>query len=60
MRARKIKDAGIIDKAPIYPMETPIAEIAHALLFHYAILIQEGNGKIGIVTRADFLDLLSN
>jgi len=50
----KIKDAEVIDKAPTYPLDAPIAEIAQALLFHYAILIDEGNGKIGIVTRADF------
>jgi predicted transcriptional regulator len=55
----KIKDAEVIDKAPTYPLDTPIAEIAQALLFHYAILIEELNGKIGIVTRADFLELLT-
>ena len=56
----KIKDAEVIDKAPTYPLDTPIAEIAQALLFHYAVLINEGNGKIGIVTRADFLKLLTS
>jgi len=55
----KIKDAEVIDKTPTYPVDTPIAEVAQALLFHYAILIEEGNGRIGIVTRADFLQLLT-
>jgi len=58
-RNMKIKDADVIDEAPTYPLNTPIAEIAQALLFHYAVLISEENGKIGIVTRADFLKLLT-
>lgn len=58
-RNMKIKDADVIDEAPTYPLNTPIAEIAQALLFHYAVLISEKNGKIGIVTRADFLKLLT-
>ena len=53
-----IKDANVIDEAPTYPMATPIAEIAQALMFHYAILIIEKRGKIGIVTRADLLKML--
>jgi len=56
----KIKDAEVIDNAPTYPLDTPIAEIAQALLFHYAVLINEENGKIGMVTRADFHKLLTN
>lgn len=35
-----------------------INEIAQALLYHYAVLVSEGKGKIGIVTRPDFLRLL--
>jgi predicted transcriptional regulator len=58
-RNMEIKDADVIDEAPTYPLNTPIAEIAQALLFHYAVLISEGKGKIGIVTRADFLKLLT-
>ena len=59
LKNMKIKDADVIDEAPTYPLNTPIAEIAQALLFHYAVLVSEGKGKIGIVTRADFLELLS-
>lgn len=58
-RNMKIEDADVIDEAPTYPSNTPIAEIAQALLFHYAVLISEGKGKIGIVTRYDFLKLLT-
>jgi CBS domain-containing protein len=54
----RITDAEIIDEAPTYPLNTPIAEIGQALLFHYAILILESRGKIGIVTRADFQKML--
>ena len=54
----KIKDADVIDDVPTYPLKTPISEIAQALLYHYAVLVSEGKGKIGIVTRPDFLRLL--
>ena len=55
-----IKQAKIVDETPTYPLKTPIAEIAQALMFHYAILILETRDKIGIVTRADFLKALQN
>lgn len=54
-----IIDADIIDESPTYPMSTSIAEIAQALLFHYAILIIDEKGEYGIVTRADFIKILS-
>ena len=57
-RELKVKNARIIDEAPIYPLKTPVAEIAQALLFHYAILIVEQDKKIGIVTRADLMKIL--
>ncbi len=54
----KVKNAGIIDEAPIYPLNTQVAVIAQALLFHYAILIIEKDRKIGIVTRADLMKVI--
>ena len=54
-KSMAIKDAKVIDEAPTYLLNTPIAEIAQALLFHYAVLILEKQRKTGIVTRADFL-----
>jgi len=67
-----IEDAKVIDSVPIYPVNAPISEIAQALLFHYAVLINEtrqgedvdDRGKVkpqnlGIVTRADYLKLLN-
>jgi predicted transcriptional regulator len=53
-----IKDADVIDKTPVYSANTPVSEVAQALLFHYAILVLEEGGSVGIVTRADFLKLL--
>ncbi len=55
-KSMPIKDAKIIDEAPMFPLDTPIAEIAQALQFHYAVLILETREKIGLVTRADFLE----
>jgi predicted transcriptional regulator len=55
-KAMPIKEAKVTDEAPTYPLDTPIAEIAQALLFHYAILILEAREKIGLVTRADFFE----
>ena len=55
-----IKDAGVIDACPVFPVTSSIIEIAHALVYHYAVLIEGENKSIGIVTRADFLQLLSS
>lgn len=56
----KIKEADIIDAAPIFPPTSPIIEIAQALIYHYAVLVQESEGNVGIVTRADFLKLFAD
>ncbi len=56
LKEMPIKEAKITDEAPEFPSDTPIAEIAQALLFHYAVLIIEARDKIGLVTRADFLE----
>jgi predicted transcriptional regulator len=53
-----VKDAEVIDEAPTYSPKTSVSEIAQALLYHYAILILESRDKVGIVTRADLLQLL--
>lgn len=54
-----IEKAEVIDQAPTYSQDTSIAEIAQALLFHYAILIFKERGKVGIITRADFLKIIT-
>lgn len=54
----KIKEAGIIDDVPIFPISSSMTEIAQALVYHYSVLVMEEGRKVGIVTRADFLRLL--
>ncbi len=56
----KIRDAGIIDVAPKYPLESSLLEVAEGLMHHYAVLIEEGEGKYGIMTRADLLKLVQS
>jgi len=58
LKKMKVKDAGVMDVAPTFPLNSSIIEIAQALMYHYAVIIDEGKGKCGIVTRADFLELL--
>jgi predicted transcriptional regulator len=53
-----IRDADVIDEVPRYPLESPLLEVSEGLMHHYAVLIEEGAGKYGIITRADFLKLL--
>lgn len=36
----KIKEADIIDAAPIFPLTSSIIEIAQALIYHYAVLVK--------------------
>lgn len=50
-------EADVIEQAPIYSSEDHIAEIAQALMFHYAILISHGS-QYGIITRADLLEIV--
>lgn len=56
LRKLRVKDAPIED-APRYSPETPLQNIAKALLDYYSILIEE-NGRVkGIITRSDLLKL---
>jgi predicted transcriptional regulator len=55
----KIKEAGVVDVVPTFPLTSSMTEIAQALVYHYAILVMEDE-KVGIVTRADFLRLIGN
>lgn len=56
LRKLKVKDAPIED-APRYSPETPLQNIAKALLDYYSILIEEDGRVKGIITRADLLKL---
>lgn len=55
-----LKDANMIDIVPNFPLTSSLIEIAQALIYHYAVLVEEADKKVGIVTRADFLKLLCN
>jgi predicted transcriptional regulator len=58
LKKMAIKDAIVIDACPIFSSTSSVIEIAHALFYHYAVLIEEENRKVGIITRWDFLQLL--
>lgn len=57
LKKREIKETHLIDKVPIYPLDSSLTEVAEGLMHHYAVLVEEGNGKYGIITRADYLKL---
>jgi hypothetical protein len=58
LKEENIQDADLIDRVPIYPLDSSLAEIAESLLFHYGAIIDEGKGNYGIVTRNDHAKLL--
>lgn len=71
LKKMRIRDAEVLDPVPIYPITASVSEIAQALTFHYAVLIDEAkqedivdsrrkveHNNVGIVTRADYLKLL--
>lgn len=58
-REREIRHAQLVDKVPMFPLTATPTEIAEALLRHYAVLIDEGQGEYGILTRANFLQFLT-
>ncbi len=57
LKEMTLKQADVIEQAPIYSSEDHIAEIAQALMFHYAVLISHGS-QYGIITRADLLKIV--
>ena len=59
LKSLTIRDAGVVDRVPEYPMETNFREIAQLLTYYYAIPLFEGAKVVGIITRADILKLLT-
>jgi predicted transcriptional regulator len=57
LKEMTVSQAEVIDHAPVYSFEDHIAEIAQALMYHYAILISQGS-QYGIFTRADLLKII--
>ena len=58
LKGKTVKESGLIDKPTIFPEEATQTEVSQALIHHYAVLVEEANGKIGIATRNDFMKLL--
>ena len=59
---RRLKEKPIknlVERASKTPENSTQAEVAQMLLYHYAVAIDEGKKKYGIVTRNDFMKLLT-
>jgi predicted transcriptional regulator len=54
-----IKESGLYDKISPYPETSTQAELAQVLIHRYGVAISEGQGKLGIVTRNDFMKLIT-
>jgi predicted transcriptional regulator len=53
-----IRNSGLLDRIPVFPETDTQAEVASSLVYHYAVLVDEGNGNFGIATRNDYMKLL--
>lgn len=58
-KEQEIGKMDLIDSVPTYPLSSTLMEVAEGLMHHYAVIIDEQIGKYGIITRNDFLKLLS-
>lgn len=54
-----IKQSGLFDKVSPYTVNSTQAELAQVLIHRYGVAISEGQGKLGIVTRNDFMKLIT-
>jgi predicted transcriptional regulator len=53
------KVSSLVDRPPRFNTNAKFIEVAQGLMHHYSVLIEEDNGEIGIITRGDFLNLLT-
>lgn len=58
-KEQEIGSIDLVDTVPTYPLSSRLMEVAEGLMHHYAVIIEEPSGKYGIITRNDFLKLLS-
>lgn len=59
LKSLSVADSNVIEPVPQYPEDCSIIEVAEGLKNHYAVLIEEDSeSKIGLITRADYLQLL--
>jgi predicted transcriptional regulator len=55
----RVEEAGIIEEPPQYHIGSKMIEVSQVLTNYYAVLLTSGEKVIGIVTRADILELLN-
>jgi predicted transcriptional regulator len=60
LRKMPVGEAGVIETSAIYPSNASISEVANALTQYYAVMISDNSVPEGIVTRWDYLKLLSH
>lgn len=54
-----LKQAETIESSAIYPLDASISSVANALRHFYAVMLSENDSPKTIVTRWDYLKLLS-
>ena len=54
-----LRDVGVIEEPPRYPANSKMIEISQVLSNYYSVLLTSGEDVIGIITRADILNLFA-
>jgi len=59
LKKTSLKDADIIETSAIYPLNASIPSVANALRYFYAVMLSENEVPKTIITRWDYLKLLT-
>ncbi len=59
LKKMPLKEAGIIETSAVYPNDASISSVANALRYFYAVMVSENDIPKTIVTRWDYLRLLT-
>lgn len=59
LKKMTLKQADIIETSAVYPLDASISSVANALRYFYAVMISENEMPKTIVTRWDYLKLLT-
>jgi len=54
-----LKQAEIVESSAVYPLDASISSVANALRYFYAVMLSENNMPRTIITRWDYLKLLT-
>ena len=54
-----MKQAEIVESSAVYPLDASISSVANALRYFYAVMLSENNMPRTIITRWDYLKLLT-